>query len=63
VPLLGTLAAAEACRRADLVRAVESELREVDPAAYAERRGMSALFSTSRIRPCLPAATTRPRSC
>jgi class 3 adenylate cyclase len=36
--LLGTLAAAEACRRAHLVRAVESELREVDPATYAERR-------------------------
>jgi class 3 adenylate cyclase len=36
--LLGTLAEAEACRRAHLVREVESELREVDPAAYAERR-------------------------
>src|SRR5262249_28032975 len=36
--LLGTLAAAERCRRAHLVRGVESELRKVDGAAYAERR-------------------------
>src|SRR5438105_1072404 len=46
--MVGTLAAAEMCRRAHLVRAVESELREVDPAAYAQIRPVAGAGQVAR---------------